>query len=166
MFAFMSISLFGNFIVLSFSFLAWCQGNHLVITSRILHSSLSRLKFLLSLKNPKLLTYILPCGIILSLPEGQRISCSMDLLVKLIDSVAEVVYILINFLFTWSINYWEEGAEIFNGNCGFAHFFLQFYQICLMYFEILLLGAQIFLIIICFWWSDHIIFIKWPFYFW
>lgn len=65
----------------------------------------------------------------------------MGLLVNLIGNIAEVVNILPDFLSAWSIKYWERGIEISNCNCGFVHFFVQFCQVCFIYFEAFLLRA-------------------------
>ena len=47
-------------------------------------------------------------------------------------------YTFTDVLPTWSIDYWEEGVESANCNCGYDWLFMQFYQFCFMNFKTLI----------------------------
>lgn len=56
------------------------------------------------------------------------VKCSIN--VKLVDGVIQIFYILIYFMFTYSISYWESDIEIPDyiiGNCLFFLAFLKFF---------------------------------------
>ena len=61
--------------------------------------------------------------------------------VKLVDSVIQIFYILIYFLFTCSINYWESDVEIPDYNWELSVFACISITFCFMYFEVLLLNV-------------------------
>lgn len=86
---------------------------------------------------------------------------------QLDDSVVQIFYVFTDFLSTWSINYWEKGAETSSSNCEFDYFSIQFYQFCLMSFKALLLGVLIFMhltfmhLMLCAWCCPSV---NWPLY--
>ena len=59
--------------------------------------------------------------------------------------------ILADFLPSSFISCSVRAVVVSNCNCGFVYFSSQFYQICVVYFEALLLGAYIFRIAISSW---------------
>ena len=55
-----------------------------------------------------------------------------------------VSFILTNFLYANSTNYWERSVEITDCNCGYIDISTQSYLFCVMYLGVLLLEAKIF----------------------
>ena len=49
--------------------------------------------------------------------------------------------------------------KISNRDCGFVYFSKEFCQFCFMYFEVLLLGAYVFIIVMSSWWI--VLFVMW-----
>lgn len=61
-----------------------------------------------------------------------------------------VFSILTDFMLACSLNFWEKGFELPDYNCGFASFYLVD-QFGALYFQVLLLDACIFRIVILSW---------------
>lgn len=57
--------------------------------------------------------------------------------------IVQVFYILTNFLYSCSINYWEWEVEIFSSSCWIVCFFFQYWKCWFMYFEALFRCAHI-----------------------
>ena len=80
-----------------------------------------------------------------------------DIYIQLINILVWVSSLPTDFLCTSSLTCWE-GYWISNYNCGFFCLF-RYVSFCFVYFEVLLLGAYIFKIVLS-WWVGHLIIVK------
>lgn len=92
--------------------------------------------------------YMCPCCEYIFFPCS--VKCPINVIyVRLINNVLAVFCILLaDFLSSYSTSYWLKNIEVAKYNCGMVYFSFNSISFCLIRFEVLLLAAYTFMIII------------------